>query len=81
MSKKTIFFIPVFLYLSLILGFILNEDSTGGARMDYNSYRNLIQSFIFDFNNTFLNYDKYGERHSPVFVILLSLRKLVLMIL
>ena len=72
MSKKTIFFIPAFLYLSLILGFFLNEDSNGGAFVDYQSYINLIRLFVLDFNNTLLNFDNYGERHSPVLIILLS---------
>ena len=72
MSKKTIFFIPAFLYLSLILGFFLNEDSNGGAFVDYQSYINLIRLFVLDFNNTLLNFDNYGERHSPVLIIILS---------
>jgi len=72
MSKKTIFFITAFLYITLIIGFFFNEDSNGGAIMDYKSYGNLIQYFTSDFNNTFLNFDKYEERHSPVLIILLS---------
>ena len=72
MLKKTIFFILAFLYLSLILGFFLNEDSNGGAYIDYQSYVNLIRLFVLDFNNTLLNFDNYGERHSPVLIILLS---------
>ena len=62
----------VILYLSLLIGFFLNEDSNGGAFLDYKGYLNIINDFVADFNHTFLNFDKYGERHSPVLIILLS---------
>ena len=62
----------VILYLSLLIGFFLNEDSNGGAFLDYRGYLNIINDFKTDFNHTFLNFDKYGERHSPVLIILLS---------
>lgn len=62
----------VILYLSFLIGFFLNEDSNGGAFLDYRGYLNIINDFKTDFNHTFLNFDKYGERHSPVLIILLS---------
>ena len=54
------------------MGFIFNEDANGGAIMDYIGYRSIINDFILNFNHTFLNFDQYGERHSPVLIILLS---------
>ena len=69
---KNTAFILVGLYLSYLLGFILGEDSNGGAIMDYMGYRSIINDFILNFKNTFLNFDQYGERHSPVLIIILS---------
>ena len=69
---KNTAFILVGLYLSYLLGFILGEDSNGGAIMDYMGYRSIINNFILDFKNAFLNFDQYGERHSPILIIILS---------
>jgi len=60
------------LYSSLILGFILNEDSTGGALADFGAYKRYINAFLDNFWETFLNYDQLKERHSPVYIMLLS---------
>lgn len=60
------------LYLFYLLGFIFNEDSNGGAMFDYQSYQEIINFFVLDFKNTFLNFDQYNERHSPVILIILS---------
>ena len=70
-DKNTTLILFVF-YLSYLLGFILGEDSNGGAIMDYMGYRSIINHFILDFKNTFLNFDQYGERHSPILIIILS---------
>ena len=69
---KNTAFILVGLYLSYLLGFILGEDSNGGAIMDYMGYRSIINDFILNFKNTFLSFDQYGERHSPILIIILS---------
>jgi len=55
------------LYLSIIIGFILSENSTGGAIIDYLNQKKAVKDFSDDFLNTLLNYDKYSTRHSPVF--------------
>jgi hypothetical protein len=60
------------LYLSIIIGFILSENSTGGAIIDYLNQKKAVKDFSNDFLNTLLNYDKYSTRHSPVFNIILS---------
>ena len=71
-NNKKIILITVAFYLFYLLGFILNEDSNGGAFQDYLGYKSIIKLFILDFKNTFLTYDELGERHSPVFIIILS---------
>ena len=67
---KIIFF--TLYYIFFITAFYINEDSTGGAFNDYLGYKNLINLFINDFKETLLNFDQYGERHSPITIILLS---------
>ena len=71
-NNKKIILITVAFYLFYLLGFVLNEDSNGGAFQDYLGYKSIIKLFILDFKNTFLTYDELGERHSPVFIIILS---------
>ena len=70
--NKIIMVILMTLYLFYLLGFIFNEDSNGGAMPDYQGYRSIINFFVLDFKNTFLNFDEYNERHSPVLLIILS---------
>ena len=72
MSKNTINLITIFFYLSLILGFFLNEDLNGGAKPDFESYDNLAKNFSESFKNTFLNYANFDERHSPIMVMIIS---------
>ena len=57
----------------IIIGFIFDENLNGGARPDW-LYTNLpaIKDFSESFFDTFLNYDKYNHRHSPVYLIFLS---------
>ena len=73
MSKKTINFITLFFYISLIIGFILGEDLNGGAKSDFIFYENIISNFSNSFKDSFLNYEKFNERHSPIMIIFLSL--------
>ena len=68
--KYLIFFI--FLYTSIIVSLILNENSTGGAVSDYFNQKLISQDFAINFKNTFLNFDQYTTRHSPVLIIFLS---------
>ena len=61
------------LYISLIVGFFLNENLNLGAKPDwYFSDIPVIEAFSIDFKKTFFNYDFYGHRHSPVYLIFLS---------
>ena len=43
-NKLTIIFI-FFLYISLLIGFIFNENSTGGAYLDYVNQKKISQDF------------------------------------
>ena len=69
--KKEIFFFFI-LYITLIISFILGENSTGGALGDYLEQKKISQKFASEFFKTFYEYDTYGTRHSPVLIILLS---------
>ena len=63
----------ILLYLSLIIGFQLNEDSNGGAFLDYKGQKSATEAFAINFKKTLLNYDNFATRHSPVLIIFLSL--------
>ena len=69
--KKEIVFFFV-LYSSLIISFILGENSTGGAIIDYNNQKLITSKFNENFLNTLVNYDNFSTRHSPVLIIFLS---------
>ena len=72
-SRNNIFFL-LFLYLTLIIGFIYGENLNHGAYSDWvGANREPIKDFSNNFTYTFLNYDSYGHRHSPIYLILLSL--------
>ena len=63
----------LFLYATLIIGFILNENSSGGAIIDYLNQKIISQKFSERFLETFFNFDKEPTRHSPLLIIILSL--------
>ena len=64
----------LFFYLTLIIGFIYGENLNHGSYGDWVGVnRTSIQDFSDNFNYTFLNYDDYGHRHSPIYLIFLSL--------
>ena len=61
------------LYLSLIIGFLYNENLNYGSYGDWiSSNLEPTKDFSNNFLHTFLNFDQYGHRHSPVYVIFLS---------
>lgn len=72
LQKKFDIVILILLYFSLIIGFFLNEDLNGGARSDYEGYKIIIKKFNENLKYFFLNYNEFGNRHSPVTIILLS---------
>ena len=61
------------LYISLVLGFFFEENLNHGAKPDW-LYTDIppIKDFAYSFKETFLNYEKYNHRHSPVYIIFLS---------
>ena len=65
--------IVFFGYVSLQIGFFLNEDFVGGAKSDYVTYRSFVDLFLKDFKYYFFNFDELGERHSPVIIIYFTL--------
>ena len=68
--EKIIFF--SFFYFLLIIGFIFNENSTGGAIVDYFNQKTIAQAFANNFEESFFGYDKFSTRHSPTLIIFLS---------
>ena len=71
--KIKIVLFSAFFYLSLITGFYFNESLNGGAYGDWVSSSAVIKDFSKSFFETLINYDNYGHRHSPVYLIFLSL--------
>ena len=62
------------LYLTLIIGFFFGENLNYGSYGDWiGANREPIKDFSDNFTYTFLNYDSYSHRHSPVYLIFLSL--------
>ena len=70
--KNVSFFL--FFYLTLVIGFFFGENLNYGSYGDWiGSNREPIKDFSNNFTYTFLNFDSYGHRHSPVYLIFLSL--------
>jgi len=72
--KKIEISLFIFLYFTLIISFILGEDSTGGAFLDYQNQSKVINEFLKNFKFALLNYDQlpFTTRHSPILLILIS---------
>ena len=67
-NRNNIYFFFI-LYISLLLGFYFDENLNIGAKPDwYFTNFPVIKDFSENFSNTFLNYDLYGHRHSPVYL-------------
>ena len=65
-------FIFIVLYSSFIIGFILNEDSAGGAIVDYSFHLGVREFFLNDTLYGLKNYLETGAVHSPIFIVLLK---------
>ena len=73
---SNLFLLFFLFYLTLITGFIFDENLNFGALRDWKtSDYTVINDLSLNFKETFLNYDSYGHRHSPVYLIFLSLLK------
>jgi hypothetical protein len=62
----------LFLYGSLIVGFLLNENTLGGSILDYQNQKKISQKFSENFFDLLFNFNKEPTRHSPVLIIILS---------
>tara|TARA_B100001121_G_scaffold122633_1_gene107498 strand:+ start:553 stop:1812 length:1260 start_codon:yes stop_codon:yes gene_type:complete len=72
LDKINIYFFSV-LYASLLFGFGFDENLNLGSKPDwYGGNFPAIRDFSENFYKTFLNYDNYNHRHSPVYLIFLS---------
>ena len=61
------------LYISLIVGFLFDENLNYGSYYDWiNVYVPPIKDFSENFYETLINFDQYGQRHSPIYLIFLS---------
>ena len=75
-SKFNNLYLFILFYTSLIVGFYFGEDLNFGSTADW--YRTdfpVIKDLSLDLKKTLLNYESYGHRHSPVYLIFLSLLK------
>jgi len=75
--RKSTTYILVFLsfYISLLLGFIVGEDSAGGAFTDYNVHLKVREFFLNDTLYALRNYldvGAIGGGHSPLFIVFLK---------
>ena len=73
-KNYNIFLLFFTLYLSLVVGFYFDENLNYGAIPDW-SYTDfpVIKDLSVDTKKTLLDYESYGHRHSPVYLIFLSL--------
>ena len=81
LNKNYIIIYYISLYLSLITGWYLSEDFTGGFKYDLDTH-NMLVSNLFDkgIGYGLLNYDIYYVPHSPIFIIyIIFLKKLFLL--
>ena len=68
--------LAVSLYLTLVFGFYIDENLNFGAIPDWeHTDLPVINGLSQDIKKTLLDYDSYGHRHSPVYLIFLSLFK------
>jgi len=66
----------VFLYLTLVFGFYIDENLNFGAIPDWvHTDLPVINDLSINIKKTLLDYESYGHRHSPVYLIFLSLFK------
>ena len=68
--------LALFLYITLVFGFYIDENLNLGAMGDWiHTDLPVINDLSLNIKKTLLNYDSYGHRHSPVYLIFLSLFK------
>ena len=76
LKYKYIYLLFLLLYLSLIFGFYTDENLNLGAIGDWiGTDLPVINDLSLNIKKTLLSYESYGHRHSPVYLIFLSLFK------
>ena len=64
--------IYLFFYFTLIIGFLFNEESAGGANYDYNYHLGIVDFFLSDTIYALKNYTDVVAYHSPIFYVFLK---------
>lgn len=59
-------------YFSLVIGFFLNENSSGGAYPDFQHHLLVVKKFQENFKDSILNYSQFKTDHSPIYIIFLT---------
>ena len=72
-KKNFIYYVPAFLVFSYLLGFVLGEDSTGGAYDDFFTHLKTSKEIKNNYLFFLLNYDEYGNAHSPIIITIFNL--------
>ena len=73
LKQNKTFLIFLFLYLSLIFGFYIDENLNYGAIGDWlHTDKPVIEALSKDIKKTLLGYESFGHRHSPLYLIFLS---------
>ena len=74
LSKSSTYSILIFIlfYLSLFIGFLIGEDTAGGAKYDYNFHLEVRDFFLSDTLNALKNFLNANAFHSPIFYIFLK---------
>ena len=73
LKQNKTFLIFLFLYLSLIFGFYIDENLNYGAIGDWlHTDKPVIEALSVDIEKTLLSYKDFGHRHSPLYLIFLS---------
>ena len=73
LKQNKTFLIFLFLYLSLIFGFYIDENLNFGAMGDwFHTDKPVIESLSKNIKKTLLDYESFGHRHSPLYLIFLS---------
>jgi len=71
-KKYQNYFLFLFLYGTLIVGFLMNENTLGGSINDYQNQKIISQKFAKNFFDILFNFNKEPTRHSPTLIIVLS---------
>ena len=69
--KKSHYFF-LFLYITLLIGFLYDENTSGGAAYDFSIISKAVVSFSLNYQETLKNYYDFSISHYPYYYIFLS---------